>query len=186
MEDKRITHIANAMRNNQDEYELSIHETAYWKRRESIEKKVYDHTESARLKEKSSKEKTLADTVPSGKKDCKVIPKTQEMTMQMRVEKGKTRDTARRKARAITKDSWLVQMPETIIERKDEDDENAMSFAEKYTEWRERYNIVDEDDVSGNVDKVVKKQLKRVRIAKRREKAIEEEEKGRCGGAMYY
>ena len=32
MEKKRVANIANARRNNQDEYEESIHEAAYWKR----------------------------------------------------------------------------------------------------------------------------------------------------------
>ena len=50
MENKRIANIANARRKNQEEYEESIHETAYWKRRESIEKKLYDHSASASMK----------------------------------------------------------------------------------------------------------------------------------------
>ena len=37
-------------------------------------------------------------------------------------------------------------MPETIIERQDEYDENPMTLAEQYEEWREKYTIVDEED----------------------------------------
>ena len=37
-------------------------------------------------------------------------------------------------------------MPETIIEGQDEDDENHMNLAEQYKEWREKYNIADEED----------------------------------------
>ena len=54
MENKRIANIANAKRNNQGEYEESIHETAYWKQREPIEKKPYDYSASARMKLKYS------------------------------------------------------------------------------------------------------------------------------------
>ena len=154
MENKRIANIANARRNNQDEYEESVHETAYWKRRESIEKKPYNCSDSASMKLKKSKEKKQGDTVEvdkeerripkkqemttqTGVKDSKEksqgdtvefdkeemsIPKKQAMTRQMRVEEGKTRDKDRRKARVMTKDRWLVRMPETIIEGQDEED----------------------------------------------------------------
>ena len=37
-------------------------------------------------------------------------------------------------------------MPETIIERQDEDDENYTNLAEQYEEWREKYTIADEED----------------------------------------
>ena len=91
MEVKRIAHIANARRNNQDEYEQSIHETAYWKRRESIEKEACDYSDSARMKLKASKKKSPGDTGEPGKEDCTVIPKKQKMTTPMRVEKKNTR-----------------------------------------------------------------------------------------------
>ena len=112
-------------------------------------------------------------------------------------------------------------MPETIIEGQDEDDENHMNLAEKYAEWRGKYNIADEEeDEESGVDKrtsethvdwlqsemadikagrwhrqkldkeekerqeeeilkykETRKQEKRVRITRRREKAIEEGEK---------
>ena len=68
------------------------------------------------------------------------------MTTQMRVEKGKTHDKARRKESAMTKDMWLVGMPEIIIEGQDEDDENVLNFAEQYEEWRGKYTIADEED----------------------------------------
>ena len=35
---------------------------------------------------------------------------------------------------------------ETITEGKDEDDDNAMTLAEQYEEWRENYCIVVEED----------------------------------------
>ena len=88
MENKRIANIANARRYNQDEYEKSIHEPAYWKRRELIEKKSYSHSASASMKLKNSKEKTQGDTVEIVKEEL-IIPQKQAMSAQMRVEKGK-------------------------------------------------------------------------------------------------
>ena len=90
---------------------------------------------------KDSKEQTQGDILEAGKEDWKVIPKKQEMTTQMRVEKGKTRDTARRKERAATKDRLQVQMPETKIVGKYEDYENYMNIAEQFEEWLEKYHI---------------------------------------------
>ena len=178
MENKRIANIANASRTNQDEYEESVHETAYWTRRETIEKKPYDPSTSARMKlkdikektrrervetskeeaitrrkqtttqmrVKESKEETKGDTGEGGKEVHKVIPKKQKTNMQMRVEEGKARDKGRRERIAMTKDRWLVQRLETIIERLDEDDDNEMNLAEQYEQWREKYSIADEED----------------------------------------
>ena len=53
---------------------------------------------------------------------------------------------ARRKQRAMTKDRWAVQLPETITEEKDEDDEDAMTLAEQYEEWKGKYHTVDAED----------------------------------------
>ena len=39
MENRKIATIANARRNNKDEYEESTQDKAYWKRRENIENK---------------------------------------------------------------------------------------------------------------------------------------------------
>ena len=175
--EQRIANIANASRTNQDEYEESVHETAYWTRRETIEKKPYDPNTSARMKlkdikektrrertetkeeaitrrkqtttqmrVKESKEETKGDTGEGGKEVHKVVSKKQKTNMQMRVEEGKARDKGRRERIAMTKDRWLVQRLETIIERLDEDDDNEMNLAEQYEQWREKYSIADEED----------------------------------------
>ena len=54
-----------------------------------MEKKPHDYSASVRTKLKDSKEQTQGDILEAGKEEWKVIPKKQEMTTQMRVEKEK-------------------------------------------------------------------------------------------------
>ena len=90
-----------------DKHKERIDETAYWKRRESIEKETFDYNASVRTKWRDNKERA------SGQRHTE----KEKMSIQTREESTTIRDKDRRKKRAMTKDRWKVQMLETITER---------------------------------------------------------------------
>ena len=152
MENKKKVYVKNLIKGVYTQE--SIHEIAYWKRRELIEKKSYECVNSARKEQtEREEEKTIGDTLsmPKEQEEQKgttsdIATTDSEQTNQgwkglTLTDKEARHDQRNRRKRIETKNK-LVRL-ETIPEGRNEEEYSGETFTERYTRYKQACGIVD-------------------------------------------
>ena len=118
----------------------SIHEEAYWKRRDYIEKKPFDYY-SARKEQTEEEERKTAD---QANRDSDQIKQSTWKGLTL-TGKGAKHDQRNRKKRLETKDR-LVAL-ETVKEERHEEMDDGETFTERYARYKQEGGIEDKREV---------------------------------------